>query len=107
VSEAFNLFLKHDDDDKSITVNTLRQAWVNSLKDASVDDRSKLANSMGHSINTAMKTYQRPDNGVVSTYMDKNSKLKDYGEDGYYYTDKQILDYQNKDELTGDMLLMR
>ena len=107
VTEAFNLFLKHNDDDKNITVNTLRQAWVNSLKDDEVDDRSDLAESMGHSLQTAMATYQRPDNGMVSDYLDKNKKMYDYGEKQYYYTDKEIMDYHNHDKVKGDMLLMR
>ena len=61
---------------------------------------------MGHSLSTAMATYQRPDNKVVSTYMDKNKKMLDYGDKSYYYTDKEIIDYQVQDKVIGDMLLM-
>ena len=107
VTEAFNLFLKHKDDDKNITINVLRQAWVNSLKDSDVNERVKLAESMGHQLSTAMAVYQRPDNKMVSEYKEKNKKLYDFGEKGYYYTEKQIIDYHEKDKIVGEMMLMR
>ena len=54
-----------------------------------------------------MSTYQRPDNGMVSDYLDKNKKMYDYGEKQYYYSDNDIMEYHNHDKVKGDMLLMR
>ena len=90
VTDAFNFYLKQPGD-PNITINTLRQAWVNSLKDGKVSDRIALANKMGHSLQTAMAVYERPDQGAISDFMEKGKKLKDYGEKGYYYNDKEIL----------------
>ena len=90
VTDAFNMYLK-EPGDPNITINTLRQAWVNSLKDVDIKDRVALATRMGHSVQTAMDVYQRPDQGVVSDFKEEGKQLKDYGESGYYYTDAQIL----------------
>jgi hypothetical protein len=33
--------------------------------------------------------------------------MVDFGEKGYYYTEKEIFDYQINDTLVGDMTVMR
>ena len=96
VTRTFNKYMKWGAGDKNMGINRLRQAWVNSLKgEKDLAKRVKLARRMGHSLQTAMLTYERADEGVIAgpPYIDTadGEEMYDYGHPKYPWSDSDIL----------------
>ena len=96
VTRTFNKYMKWGASDKNMGINRLRQAWVNSLKgEKDLAKRVKLARRMGHSLQTAMLTYERADEGVIAgpPYIDTadGEEMYDYGHPKYPWSDSDIL----------------
>lgn len=100
VSTAFNRWMKNADTDKNVTINMLRQSWASFMKDKPFNERMEVARKMGHSLKTQEDVYVRPDEDEISDYTEEDgSYVFDYGEKGYPYTDKDILDGTWEDKL--------
>jgi len=102
ISETFNQYMKHQDDEKSINMRAIRVIWVRALEKVTDErERTKLAKAMGHSLDIARDIYLRKTEGIVPKSTEVSTTLKDYGEKGYPFTKKFILendiDYRQED----------
>ena len=92
VAKAFNRYLQ-EGDDKSIGIKRIRQIHANHVATMkNVKEQTEYTNQMAHTLDTSRTVYRRKNEGLVAESLKPWSFLKDYGEKGYPWADKQILE---------------